>query len=104
MSIKTLPFTSWVFSVNFGDADLYEKHRFYMQLAYEARDKEVQFYIEQFQTLEKENARLREALESSQKESSKLKLAIEFIQHHANTIEYGREKYIDILKVLQGKK
>lgn len=43
--VKSMPFESWIFSVDFGDAALYEKHCAYMKLAYEARDKEVEHYI-----------------------------------------------------------
>ena len=34
-------FESWVFSVNFGDAKLYEKHRGYMKIGYRGGQKSI---------------------------------------------------------------
>ena len=36
-----MTFEEWVFDVNFGDTQLYLKHRSYMKMAYEARDEEI---------------------------------------------------------------
>lgn len=48
-----MKFEDWVFGVNFGDADLHEKHRSYMKLAFDARNEEIS-------QLKKENEKLKD--------------------------------------------
>lgn len=60
---KSMPFESWIFSVNFGDADLYEKHCSHMKLAYEARDVEIGHYVKLATQLKEQLAREQECVD-----------------------------------------